>query len=276
MTNPPNAPSNPLAGPHVWNLISADYTSDLLPFFEHFSRVALDLAELPKNPYIADVACGPGTLSLLAAADPAIRARVEALDVSPDMLERFRARVAAEKAEGIRIVEGDGMNLPWENDAFDGAFSMFGLIFFPDRGAGFRELRRVLKPGARAVVSSWAPRTGPFALVLESIAALLPDYPFGKGKAPLGDPEDMAGEMRDAGFRDVRVERVEHAEHFPSLEAFWTRTQRTAAPLRLLREKLGEARWVELSAGIRTRLADAVGEGPLASPGLANLGVGVK
>lgn len=268
-------PANPLAGPDVWNLIADDYASDLLPFFEHYSRAALDLAELPPAPRIADVACGPGTLSLLAAAQfPG--ARIDALDIAEDMLTAFRARVAAEKIRGIEIVTGDGQNLPWESGAYDGAFSMFGLIFFPDRAAGFQELRRILKPGARAVVSSWAPRTGPFALVLESISALLPGYPFGKGKAPLGDPEEMAAAMRDAGFRDVRVERVEHAEHFPTLDAFWARTQRTAAPLRLLREKLGEAEWSAVSAGVRARLGEALGEGPLASPGLANIGVGVR
>ena len=34
---------------------------------------------------------------------------------------------------------------------------MFGLMFFPDRAKGFAELFRVLRPGATAVVSSWAP-----------------------------------------------------------------------------------------------------------------------
>jgi SAM-dependent methyltransferase len=268
--------SNPLAGPHVWDLISQDYTSDLLPFFEHFSREALRLAELPPMPLIADVACGPGTLSIMAALNGA---QIKALDVSPDMLAQFRRRVAANEgipAGAIEIIDGDGQNLPWADDSFDAAFSMFGLIFFPDRAAGFLELKRVLKPGRRAVVSSWAPRTGPFALVLESIGALLPGYPFGKGKAPLGDPDEMAAEMRAAGFRDVAVHRVEHSESFDSLEAFWARTQRTAAPIRLLRQKLGDAEWAPVSDGILTRLRDALGEGPVESPGLANIGVGVK
>jgi SAM-dependent methyltransferase len=206
-------------------------------------------------------------------------ARVKALDVSPEMLEQFRRRVAESPLippDRVEILEGDGQNLPWKDETFDGAFSMFGLIFFPDRAAGFKELKRVLKPGRRAVVSSWAPRTGPFALVLESIAELLPGYPFGKGKAPLGDPDEMAGEMRAAGFRDVAVHRVEHSERFASLDAFWKRTQSTAAPLALLREKLGREEWERVSRGVHDRLRDAVGEGPLESPGLANLGVGVK
>jgi SAM-dependent methyltransferase len=271
-----NAPSNPLAGPHVWNLVSENYTSALLPFFEHFSREALRLAELPPKPRLADVACGPGTLSILAALEGA---EVRALDVSADMLEQFRRRLARTPLipEGrIEIREGDGQDLPWEDESFDGAFSMFGLIFFPDRAAGFRELRRVLKPGRRAVVSSWAPRTGAFSLVLESIAELLPGYPFGKGKAPLGDPADLEAEMRAAGFSEVAVHRVEHSERFDSLEAFWKRTQDSAAPLVLLREKLGPGEWTRVSDGILERLRAALGEGPVESPGLANLGVGIR
>jgi len=257
-------------------MIADNYTSALLPFFEHFSREALRLAELPPQPRIADVACGPGTLSMLAALEGA---RVSALDVSPDMLAQFRRRAALSPLipEGrLEIVEGDGQNLPWKDDGFDGAFSMFGLIFFPDRAAGFRELRRVLKPGRRAVVSSWAPRTGAFSLVLESIAELLPGYPFGKGKAPLGDPDELAEEMRAAGFGDVVVHRVEHAQHFDSPEAFWEATQRNAAPLALLQEKLGPGEWARVSEGIFARLRGALGDGPVESPGLANIGVGTK
>src|SRR5262249_10275234 len=160
------------------------------------------LAELPPAARVADVACGPGTLSLLAAEQGEA---VEALAVSPDMLERFQALVPA--GADIRIREGDGQTLPWDDESFDRPVSTFGLILFPDRAAGCRELRRVLRPGRRAVVSSWAPRTGPIALVLEAVQDLLPGYPFGKGRAPLGDPEEMAAEMRAAGFREVRVER---------------------------------------------------------------------
>lgn len=257
-----------------WDLVSADYTAELLPFFEGYAAEALRLAELPSAPRVADVACGPGTLSLLAAA---AGARVDALDFSPEMLARFRQRLAEAKGRpAIDIREGDGQNLPWADDTFDGAFSMFGLIFFPDRGAGFRELRRVLKPGARAVVSSWAPLPGPFGMVIESLAALMPDLPFGKGRAPLGDPDEFAEEMRAAGFRDVRIHTARHSSPYATLDAFWDAMQRTAAPLVLLRKNLGEERWRDVSIGVRARLKESLGEGPVESTGQAWLGVGVK
>lgn len=267
---------SPLSTPDPWNLVAGGYAAELLPMFEHYSREALRLAELPPAPRIADVACGPGTLSLLAATDPAIRARVDALDFSEAMLARFRRRLAESGATGVEIREGDGQKLPWPDDTFDGAFSMFGLIFFPDRGAGLRELRRVLKPGARAVVSSWAPLAGPFGTVIEAIGALMPELPFGKGKAPLGDPDEFTEEMRAAGFRDVRIHTARHSTGFPALSEFWEGVQRTAAPLVLLRKNLGEKRWKDVSAGVYAHLEKTLGEGPVDSTGQAWLGVGVK
>src|SRR4029077_9096481 len=107
-----------------------------------------------------DVAAGPGTLSLIAAA---AGARVSAIDFSERMVDEFRTRAAAAGLAGaLDIRVGDGQALPFESAAYDCACSIFGLMFFPDRHAGLREMRRVLRPGGRAIVSSWVPFDGPF------------------------------------------------------------------------------------------------------------------
>ena len=154
---------NALATAEPWDLVAVAYVADALPYFETFSREALRLAALPTRARVADIAAGPGTLSLLAATGGAT---VSAIDLSPNMVAEFRARVAAaglDAAVDVRV--GDGQQLPFESGVFDAAFSMFGLMFFPDRAAGLREMKRVLKPGGRAVVSSWIPFEGPFGVL---------------------------------------------------------------------------------------------------------------
>jgi SAM-dependent methyltransferase len=218
------------------------------------------------------VAAGPGTLSLLAAA---AGARVSAIDISPRMVEGLGARAAAAGVgEAIDARVGDGEHLPFESGAYDAAFSMFGLMFFPDRVAGMRELRRVLRPGGRAVVSSWVPFEGPFGVLMKTASELIPGLPLGQGKPPLGDPEDFRREMTEAGFRAVSIETVVHELESPSFDAFWDSMERSNAPLVLLRHRLA-GRWTSLAPKIRERVRQTLGDGPLVIGRGAYFGVGV-
>lgn len=264
---------SPLASPEAWNLVADAYAAELVPIFERFAREALRLAALPASPRIIDAAAGPGTLSLLAAAGGA---RVTAVDFSPAMIAHLRQRSEAAGLTAIDARLGDCQALPFDDESYDGAFSMFGLMFFPNRAAGFRELRRVLRPQGRLVVSSWAPFEGAFALVMDSIRAMLPGLPFGQGAAPLGDPQQFAREMADAGLRDVAIHPVRHREKVPTLAEFWESLQRTMAPVVLLRRKLGDQRWSEVARGVFDRLGSELGDGPVEERFTAYLGVGVK
>lgn len=262
---------SPLASVEPWDLVADGYTAELVPWGEHFAGVALELADLDEGDPVADIACGPGTLALLAAARGA---RVSALDHSPAMIAHLRRRAdeAGLTLEDVRI--GDGQDLPWDDASFEAAFSMVGLIFFPDRAAGFREMRRVLRPGGRAVVSSIAELPEPAMEVFGAIAELLPGLLDRQGRAPLAEPGDFEDEMSAAGFRGVRVETVSHALAPISTTAFWERMERSAAPFVLLRRRLGEDRWRALSDGVLARLRDAHGDGPLEEVYVEHLGIG--
>jgi SAM-dependent methyltransferase len=187
---------------------------------------------------------------------------------------RRRANELGLPIADVRVA--DGQDLPFVDNAFDGAFSMAGLIFFPDRAAGFRELHRVLRPGRRAVVSSIASIEGPFLQALEAIRASLPNLPLSDGKMPLSDPEEFTREMSSAGFHEVTIHTVMQPMTTPSVSEFWQRMQRSAAPVALLRRKLGEERWVEIANGVFDRLHKTLGDGPVEELYTVHLGVGVK
>lgn len=269
----PAGPSpGPLAAPEAWNLVSGGYTSDLAPVFEHFATAALDAVPISKG-HIVDVATGPGTLALLAARRGL---RVSALDFAEDMLGQLRERVAQAGLEGIEATQGNGMELPYADATFDAGFSMFGLIFFPDRARGFAELRRVLRSGAWAAVASWPPmeRVPVIADVFAAIRRALPNLPFGDGKAPLGEPSDFVAEMRAAGFEDAHVRNVTHAISAPDLASYWASTLRSNAPLVLLRNRLGPQAWNTLNETVFSELLAKYGPGPLEIRMTANLGLG--
>jgi SAM-dependent methyltransferase len=269
-----SGPPSPLAAPDPWETIADGYVTDLVPMFEQYSRDALRLAELPPRAHVADIACGPGTASLLAARQAE---RVDALDFAPAMLEHLRRRAAAEGVSNVHAQAGDGQALPFDDDRFDAALSMFGLIFYPDRGLGMREMRRVLKPNGRAVISSWAPldRVPVLAAVFTAMGKELPALMSGGVKLALADPAEFKAEMEAAGFREVIVHEITHKGRSESIEAYWQSNLRSSAPIALIRKRLGPA-FETFYENVRARLAAEMGTGPIEWDWVAYLGVGQK
>jgi ubiquinone/menaquinone biosynthesis C-methylase UbiE len=266
---------SPLAEPAPWDLVAGAYAEEIVPLFEHYAADALERARVAPGGAIVDVATGPGTLAVLAA-----RAglRVSALDFSERMVGELRRRIEGEQLPNIDVRVGDGARLPYPDGAFQGAFSMFGLMFFPDRVRGMRELRRVLVDGARAVVSSWLPldRVPVLSLALTTLRELQPPPPGTPPLAPaLADPQQCVAEMSEAGFRDVLVVESTHESIAPSMRELWASMERTTAPLALANAKLG-AGWSRLSEAIEARLVATFGAGPQTMRMPAHLTVGVR
>ena len=260
-----------LATAEPWDLVAVNYAAESLPYFEAFSRAALRLAALPPKARVADIAAGPGTLSLLAAAEGAT---VSAIDLSANMVGEFRARIAtAGLSNAIDVRVGDGQQLPFETAAYDGAFSMFGLMFFPDRAAGLREMKRVLKPGGRGVISSWIPFDGPFGVLFQAASEIIPGLPTGGGFA-LSDEDSIRREMTEAGFTNVAVHRIAQELKAESFDRFWNAMERTNAPLVLIKHRVGPDRWQTLGPKIRERVGATLGDGPLTIGRGAFVGVG--
>jgi SAM-dependent methyltransferase len=269
------ATTSPLATPLPWDLVSTDYAAEVVPHFEQFAREALRLAGVTgrTGARVVDVACGPGTLAALAAREGAT---VSAIDFSERMVAKARERIANEKLERIDVRVGDGQALPYDDARFDAAFSMFGLMFFPDRARGFREIARVLVPGGKAVVASWTSldRVPLFAEIFTVLREALPGLPS-QGIAPLSTAEEARGEM-SASLGDVVVHEVTFAFEAESADAFWGYAQRTVAPLVLLRNKLGPDAWAPVAARIEARLRATAGAANVSMPMTALLTVGAK
>jgi SAM-dependent methyltransferase len=266
---------SPLSSPGPWNLVAAAYSNEIVPMFEHYSAEALRRAMLPSGASIVDVAAGPGTLSVLAAR---AQHHVSALDFSEEMVRQLKQRLEREKLTNVDVHVGDGMLLPYRDGAFQGAFSMFGLIFFPDRARGFRELHRVLADGARAVISSWLPldRIPALSLALAALREFVPPAPGTPPFAPpLAQREECIAEMSAAGFHDVEVIEITHESTAPSTKELWASMERTTAPFALAKSLLGE-RWDGISRAIENKLVVAFGDGPQTMRMPAYLTVGIR
>lgn len=116
-----------------------------------YARVTADLlaAALPPGARILDAGTGPGLLPLrIAAACPHLT--VDAVDLSPQMIDRARQSAAAAQAEAVTFTVADVAALPFPDATFDLVVSTISQHHWTDPGAGLRELNRVLRPDAQA------------------------------------------------------------------------------------------------------------------------------
>lgn len=268
--------SSPLASPDGWNLIDDGYAELVAPVLANYARDAIKLAAPASDARVLDVAAGPGTLSLIVAEQVA---HVSALDFSSAMIGRLRRDAAAGGCTNIDAQVGDGQALPYPDGCFDAAFSMFGLIFFPDRGEGLRQLHRVVRTGGRVVIGSWAPfeSTSVLAMLFAALQIALLDMPLRAPELPLSDPAVMREELESAGFHGVRVEQVAHEFSAADVTDLWAGNVRANVFLGLLRQRLAAREWDRVSGvsevvvkELRTRL----GAGAVRYTQVALLGMG--
>ena len=180
---------------------------------------------------VLDVAAGSGNISL-----PAARtgASVVSTDLTPELLQRSRARAAA---QGLTLDyrEANAQALPFGDGEFDIVMSAIGVMFAPDHRRAAGELVRVCRPGGTIGVISWT-HEGFFGRMLATIRPYRPALSAAVPPAALWGREDYAvGLLGDrvtkiSTRRDVLlVDRFQTAEnvhyyfknHYgPTIEAF--------------------------------------------------------
>ena len=138
-------------------------------------------------------------------------------------------------------------------------------MFFPDKVAGLREAARVLVPGGRLLISSWAEAEQHlFATALvRALERVLPlDPPTFVARVPHGyaDPDRVVADVRAAGFAGVAVEAVTLTGTSPAAAdvalGFCTGT-----PLRAGLEERGDLD--VLTRAVAAEMTAELGEGPV-------------
>src|SRR5439155_22695966 len=103
--------------------------------------------------------------------------RIVTTDLNQPMLDHAAARLPGETR--IASQQADALALPFADRTFNAVACQFGAMFFPDKVQGYKEARRVLKPGGHFVFNVWDRiEANEFAdVVIEALAALFPQDP---------------------------------------------------------------------------------------------------
>ncbi len=223
-------------------------------------------AALQPRERVLDVACGTGIVARLAAEQVGDQGAVVGLDLNTAMLEVARALPAPPGAI-ITWTEASVLAMPFPDATFDEVLCQLGLQFFPDRPQALREMRRVLVPSGRVLLSVFGPiahNPAPQALADALDRHLGPHASaIKRAEHDLDDPAELDELVSSAGFAEVSIETTTQQIRFPSPREY-VRIQFAATPLATLIQEmpshqqaaLAEAVIADVRGALRTYIGD--------------------
>jgi SAM-dependent methyltransferase len=168
-------------------------------------EVVLEQAAVGPGTRFLDLGCGTGELCAFAAERGA---SVAGIDAAEGMIERARARLPD---ADLRI--GAIESVPWADDSFDVVTGFNSFQFAAERLAGFREARRVARPGGLVAVCVWGPReNNDLQGLFDAVRALGPPDEGEPEEDPapaFGRPGVLEGLTADAGLTVLATGEVD-------------------------------------------------------------------
>ena len=172
------------------------------------------------NARVLDLCCGTADVLLLME-QQARGARVIGSDFCHPMLVEAKRKIAIRKLKSP-LFEADALVLPLQNESLDLITVAFGFRNFANYRSGLDELARVLKPGGTLAVLEFSQPTNPIfgslyglfsTRVLPMVGGLISGSSDAYSYLPesirkFPGAEDLAEQMRSAGFAMVEFERM--------------------------------------------------------------------
>ena len=242
------------------------YDEFLVPLiFEFYAEdLARRVADLGPN-RVLETAAGSGVVTRALAPLLREKTRIVVTDLNQPMLDRAASRQPDD--DRVTWQQADALDLPFDNSCFDVVCCQFGVMFFPDRVAGYRAARRVLRDGGHFIFNTWDRiEENEFARsVTDTVSRLFPDTPprF-LARTPHGyhDVARIDADLRRAGFRTVEIHTIatESRAESPEIPA---KAYCQGTPLRNELEAREGASVEEITEVASRDIAAAFGAGPV-------------
>jgi ubiquinone/menaquinone biosynthesis C-methylase UbiE len=255
-------PKDPLSEPSPWNAVAADYDQVWFERLPALTSRVIELLAPERGDRVLDVAAGPGTLAVCLA--PRV-GHVMAIDFAEGMIERLRGHIMRGRLPNLEARLMDAEQLAFDDASFDAAVSLFGVASFADRARCLAEMSRVVVPGGRVVLASWAApeQNTLLGAALNALNAALPESARFSTSNETEPPDLLERQLDVAGFEQVTRHEFEQPLALASADDYWQSFERSSPELSLLERELGADSYARAVARAREELRVSWGGGAL-------------
>lgn len=180
--------------------------------FSHFGERLVERARLAPGATVLDVAAGRGAVMFPAARRVGPRGGVIGIDISEDMLRETAAEMPGAEWRNVELRKMDAEQLEFPDAAFDCVLCGFALWLFPHPHRALQEFCRVLRPGGRLGLTTWAEDSPIHKLSRQTLRAHLPpSSSVGSAETRRFDTkEQLEAALRKAGFEKPEIFAEDH------------------------------------------------------------------
>ena len=209
---------------------------------------------------VLDLASGTGEPAISLAVRVGPTGHVTALDLSAELLEIAAGRGRDRALTNLSTQQCDAHSLPFPDESFDLVTSRFGVMFFRDAELAMREVRRVLRSGARVCLLAWGPFEQPYwqsmmGVVHRHVGGLLLD-PGGPNPFRFAEAGSLSAVLRSAGLSEIEEQTTTLPWTWPGpVEEVWEQAQAVAVPFRPMLERVPPDQWTRIHAEVHKAVA---------------------
>ena len=202
---------------------------------------------------VLDLASGTGEPAISLASRVGPSGHVTALDLSAELLEITAKRARTCGLDNLVTHRADANNLPFPDNTFDLVTSRYGVMFFRDEA--FHEMRRVLRPSARACFVVWGSFEQPYwqsmmGVVHRHVGGPLLD-PSGPNPFRFAEGGSLTKALKGAGFSHIHEETKTVPWTWPgTAQEVWEQAQAVSVPFRPMIERVPSDQWPRINAEI--------------------------
>ncbi|MBV7338287.1 methyltransferase domain-containing protein [Chloroflexi bacterium TSY] len=208
----------------VYNAAADTFDDPANSYWERYGRRTVERLNLAPGSTVLDVRCGTGASALPAAEILNGTGHVIGLDLAENMLTLAHAKAQLRGLNNVEFWFGDMAQLAFEEGQFDAIVCVFAIFFVADMEMLIQELWRLLKPGGKLAITTWAPDLfQPMSRIFgQELGRHRPDLlPIYRPWHRLTTTTAVEELLRAGGCTNVRAEAERGRESLRDADSWW-------------------------------------------------------